>query len=225
MGFFGASPAPNFSAAAPYMSTLTNLGLNEGGQANQYASNGNLFNATNLGAFRNAMNYLTANPATDQYNAQYMANATAGNSENAARTAANSDTNLAQRGIAPNSGPGIAAAEQQGATLAGAADAAQASLGNNLINQRGSNLEAAANLAQNAEATNAGQLAQTQGAQAGVESNLLSDADYQAMQAYQAQLAGQQGMASLMGGIGNIAASYLPLTPAQIAANKANSGN
>lgn len=100
----GSGPQVNTNQAQGYMGTLSTL-ANEAGSG--YNAAQNQFAGNNAGwqkALNQYSNYLSTNPATQQFNATQVANAEAGANEGAERATANTESNLAQRGISTNSG-------------------------------------------------------------------------------------------------------------------------
>lgn len=207
-GIFGSAPTLNTGQANTYLSTLGNISSNLGQQANAANTQYNGFNTNDVSALNNYSNYLSQNPATQQYNAQQTANAEQGANEGAAHATANLDQSLAQRGISPNSSEGVGglASIQEG--LAANNANIQAQEGEQNQQQHAQNLNTLANLwngASNTAFDRGNTLQQQQGA---LNQNMFSDADQLAMQQYQQQEQQQQSADSFLSGIGGLAANY-----------------
>jgi hypothetical protein len=208
-GLFGGSPSLNTGPASTYMSTLNGIGNGLASQANQSGQQLGTFNANDLSALNAYSNYLTSNPATQQYNAQQTANAEQGASEGAQKATAGFEQSLAERGISPNSSVGVGGLASIDEGLAANNANVQAQVGEQNQQQHAANLGQNAALWSGAQGTAFGQNAQTTGQEANLYSGLVSDADQMAMQQYQQQVAQQNGQLGFLGQLGSTAATTL----------------
>jgi len=213
-GLFGGGghqPTLNTGAGSTYSSALQNIGGQLGNLYNQLGNQyqGNQANATS--AANAYSQYLQSDPATQSYNAQQIAGAERGAQEGAVRAKAMLSSDLAQRGISPNSSMGVGGLSSIDAALA--ANNANIQNQNAIRNQerRGQNLATNAGLWGNLANTSLGQGQQVLGQQTGINQGLLSEADQMALQQYNAQMQAyeqnQQNQDALWGSLANAAAT------------------
>lgn len=223
MGFFGPTPQVNTGSTQPYTSALNSIAGGFGSQGTAAQGQFNAYSTNDQNAINALSNYYNTNPATQQYNAEQTANASQAARVGAARATAGLDTNLAGRGIDPNSSAGIGGlaqiANQQASTNANI----QAQQGQANEAQHASNLAADANLWNGVSNTQFNRANTLQNQQAGLEQQGFSDADQLAMQQYQAQQANQQGEEALAGGLFSTAANlFAPGSGSGISAATSN---
>jgi len=189
--FFGGSSAPNYNVANGYLGNLQSIGTNYGVTANQLNNTYNGDQAQSQQALNGLSQYLQSNPATQSYNA------------------ANLDTNLASRGISPNSSMGIGGLASINRGLAANDANIQSQVGQNNIAQHAANLGQLANLWGGAANTAFGQNQDVNGARAGIYGNLAANATNQANALYDYQQQQNAGVGSFLGALGT-GASMIP---------------
>jgi hypothetical protein len=208
-GIFGNGPSLDTSASQGYLNTLGNLGVQAQANAGQANSNYQAINGNYLNSLNQYANYLSANPATDQYNAAQVANATQGNAEAAQRAKGALAQDLASRGISVNSGIGAGALSGIDTGLAQAVANAQNQAAQNNIDRKAANERSLAELWSGAQGTAFGQNESANGQAANIYGNLFNDSNTLADEQYQGQLQSQAGDNQLLGAFGNIAGGLL----------------
>jgi len=190
------------------LSALGNLANNSASGYGQSQQQYGQYNTNDMNALNNYSSYLTSNPATDQYNAENVANLERGASETATQAQAGLSQSLAQRGISPNSSIGVGGLAQIQDNLAGTDAQVRGQIGQQEINQRSQNLATNANLWNNAANTQFGRQ-QALGQQTeGLDQNLYNMNIDQALQQYQQAQQQQAANASLWGGVASAVGTF-----------------
>lgn len=203
MGLFGSSPSYNANASQPYADAIRGYTTSLGGDYNSARNQNAGLNADNMAAYQNYAKYLSTNPATSQYNATQVANATQGMAESGERAKANTIADLASRGISADSGIGAGALANINEGMANNNAQIQSQVGQNNIQRYASNLATLSGLTNNM-ASNSFNQANTLGSEyANANQNLFSDSDRMAQEQYQSdqnKAAGQNALFSSIGG-------------------------
>ena len=203
--FGGPAPSLNFSSVQPYTSALNSIAGSYGRTAATAGGNYNLYNNANNAAIQQYANYLQQNPATNQTNAGYIAQAEQGSQVAGQQAQGQLDQQLAQQGIAPNSSAGIGGAASIKQGLAANDANIRAQLANANIAQQNQNKASLVNLETGATNNAFEQMMGAQGAQQGVNENLESTANQQALEQYNAAQNAQQQQQAYWDAIGNAA--------------------
>jgi hypothetical protein len=206
-GVFGGAPTLNTNAGSQYTSTLQNIAGNLGNLYGQQQGQYQTDQANQNRAANAYSQYLQSNPATNTYNAQQIASAERGASEGAQAAKANLSADLARRGISPNSSMGVGglASINQGLAENNANIQNQNAINNE--NRYQQNLATNAGLWGNLAGQDYGRATSTAGQQAGIEGNLMSEADQMALDQYNQQVVQNNANSALWGSLAGAAAN------------------
>jgi len=204
---FGGGPSINTNQPQQYVGNLSSLA---GQMGSDYGAARGEFAGDNAGwqkALRQYSNYLSTNPATQQYNATQVANAEQGANEGASRAIANTEQDLARRGISTKSGIGAGAIANINQGLATNNANIQNQVGQENITRYGDNMAKLASLWNGAADTSFGH-ANTLGNDASrLNQGLFDDTLHLSELDYQNDLNKDQAKAQLYG---TLAKSLLP---------------